>query len=667
MAPQSRTSASPTTGPTASSSTPWWCGGVWPKSRLTISPGGRLAYVSGCLKGRGWTGTDGIGRRALEIIADDIGFLSPKGRWSAARGGGKAWAGSRESSRPLPKASPAGYECPRLRVGGLNITALELLPTVPVGFPSWIEPDLRQDNGLDPMGFDTISTDRIMPTLLPAWVGNTQRPRYLSFYLMILDEFHRRGLGHTQHDLNEFIRHSEFELGTAVLRHATGNHCGREADAVIGTQRVRRALRGDPSTIPREVSVRASASGGYGQLGYRNVLRDLGLTARVGEIVDGAPLAYDRLARDRARAVAQLYRSAVEDTVWFTSLMGGDTPLPVAQLDALTARGCLCQLRDNTEERDALFNAITTAEGDDATEAEYTQRRRRAIALALLAIQTKSEAASDPASLRQTIWKLFLTTTPESATPELRAALSSWGALAAKEYYAALVGVAWAAVNHLGRSTVDASWEEDDFLAVIGRAANTQSSALAQPLPDGPRRLSGLVHDVVDRVASLDMETIIARAMEETTVVAALGGLLSLRARLPKDPDADFSEIAAQQTWAQLGLFDAIRRLGDRLAADSELGETASWLVRQFVLIPHEALATLKLSWYEPPMHSFRFRHERGRLRFFQGVDGELRRIGAPRFSALQRLCRDIGLWTPTADGGSLTAAGSSFVAEVFG
>jgi single-stranded DNA-binding protein len=35
-------------------------------------------YVSGRLKGRSWTGTDGIDRWALEIIADDIQFLSPK-------------------------------------------------------------------------------------------------------------------------------------------------------------------------------------------------------------------------------------------------------------------------------------------------------------------------------------------------------------------------------------------------------------------------------------------------------------------------------------------------------------------------------------------------------------------------------------------------------------
>jgi single-strand DNA-binding protein len=39
---------------------------------------GRLVYLSGRLHSRSWTGQDGLGRWALEIIADDIQFLTPK-------------------------------------------------------------------------------------------------------------------------------------------------------------------------------------------------------------------------------------------------------------------------------------------------------------------------------------------------------------------------------------------------------------------------------------------------------------------------------------------------------------------------------------------------------------------------------------------------------------
>jgi Single-strand binding protein family len=41
---------------------------------------GRLVYVGGRLHSRSWTGKDGVSRRGLEIIADEIQFLTPKPR-----------------------------------------------------------------------------------------------------------------------------------------------------------------------------------------------------------------------------------------------------------------------------------------------------------------------------------------------------------------------------------------------------------------------------------------------------------------------------------------------------------------------------------------------------------------------------------------------------------
>jgi single-strand DNA-binding protein len=39
---------------------------------------GRLIYIGGRLKGRTWTGRDGVARYELEIVASEIQFLSPK-------------------------------------------------------------------------------------------------------------------------------------------------------------------------------------------------------------------------------------------------------------------------------------------------------------------------------------------------------------------------------------------------------------------------------------------------------------------------------------------------------------------------------------------------------------------------------------------------------------
>jgi single-stranded DNA-binding protein len=45
---------------------------------------GRLVYIGGRLHGCTWTELDGTGRWALEIVADDIQFLTPKPAAAAA-------------------------------------------------------------------------------------------------------------------------------------------------------------------------------------------------------------------------------------------------------------------------------------------------------------------------------------------------------------------------------------------------------------------------------------------------------------------------------------------------------------------------------------------------------------------------------------------------------
>jgi single-strand DNA-binding protein len=42
---------------------------------------GRLVYAGGRLKGRTWQTPDGTSRYALEIVADEIQFLTPKPAW----------------------------------------------------------------------------------------------------------------------------------------------------------------------------------------------------------------------------------------------------------------------------------------------------------------------------------------------------------------------------------------------------------------------------------------------------------------------------------------------------------------------------------------------------------------------------------------------------------
>ena len=70
---------------------------------------GRPVYVGGRLHSRSWTGQDGVGRYAIEIIDDEIQFLTPK-RYRAPEAAA-ARAGSRGRDLvPSPESSAARWQ-----------------------------------------------------------------------------------------------------------------------------------------------------------------------------------------------------------------------------------------------------------------------------------------------------------------------------------------------------------------------------------------------------------------------------------------------------------------------------------------------------------------------------------------------------------------------------
>ena len=50
------------------------------------------------------------------------------------------------------------------------------------GRPEWIEPSFRITPGVDPLGLQTITPDRMIPRLMPGVLALTQRARYFSLY-----------------------------------------------------------------------------------------------------------------------------------------------------------------------------------------------------------------------------------------------------------------------------------------------------------------------------------------------------------------------------------------------------------------------------------------------------------------------------------------------------
>ena len=69
-----------------------------------------------------------------------------------------------------------------------GLRALEPVDLI-AGRPQWIEPTIRIIGGIDPLGFQTITTDRIIPRLLPGVLALSDRARYFSFYAYLLHRY----------------------------------------------------------------------------------------------------------------------------------------------------------------------------------------------------------------------------------------------------------------------------------------------------------------------------------------------------------------------------------------------------------------------------------------------------------------------------------------------
>src|SRR5712691_11809671 len=82
--------------------------------------------------------------------------------------------------------------------------------------PAWIAPTLNRTAGRDPLALQTITQDRIIPSLLPGILALSRRARYLSFHCFLLDEYRRRKLPASNAALGKFILAREYDFALAV-------------------------------------------------------------------------------------------------------------------------------------------------------------------------------------------------------------------------------------------------------------------------------------------------------------------------------------------------------------------------------------------------------------------------------------------------------------------
>lgn len=542
-------------------------------------------------------------------------------------------------------------------------------PTSPM--PLWIAPALRVKKGVDPLGFQTLTQDRLTPVLLPGVLELSQRARYFSFHAFLLDEYRRRRLAANQGALSDFIRLREWELGIAIQR--CPRHCG---SSPVGQRRLGR-IGLSPGPYPRGLSVKSDL-GGYG-LYYRSPLESFGIIAKAGTMLGDTPIKVDVIRPDSERAarLASTFRSAIENTEYYRRWMWIDEEIPTEVIDEYAAVACLCGLRDRPDERQAIFTAMfahdsdTSSESRDMVEEEGgdwgVTQRRRSFAHYLTLISANPEVTSDVSAYRNAMWQ-----SPTPRSPEHALIADEWAGLIAKDVWQDAVCAIWAdfctkglgLTRRLGRGL---TWEELQSLVRNGFAAppldhsdvltkdvikQLESGEITMPSSTGELKL----------VSDLTIEELRSDAVGLNTASTGILALLELARRASDRSGTGWARTAGVRSAWQPSLLDFLDSLELHFESHPTIAETTWWVITKYVLPIHERIAYSKM-----PDFTFRFRWEDGLLRFYDN-GAERFPLAAIRSAPLASLSHDLLFWDQDdgANAPVVTDAGIRFVAEVF-
>jgi hypothetical protein len=558
-------------------------------------------------------------------------------------------------------------------------------PREPAGLPPprWVSPSLEVKRGQDPLGLQTTTIDQLMPRLLPGILELSQRARYFSFYAYLLDLYRERHGAAVPAALSDFIKAREWEYGLAVL------HCPHDCGSVpVGAVKLRAVTGHQDPPYPRGFSVQ-SDFGGFG-LYYRSPLSDMAIVARSGTPLGDTPIPIDVLyPTPRARHLADTFRDAVDGTAYVKTWMFRSDPIPLDVLVEYASVACLCQLKERDDERDAVYDAFfgtdddllsesdeqlesvvadidsTMPESEDVRHRTARVRQRRAsVAHYLTLVQANPDIVDDSSAYREAFW----------APPSSRSALhelvaGEWAGLVAKDIWQDALCSIWSEFCRSGLAANRAGG--DDGLSW------SQTQDLARAMVNGPpsldpdqrsvdlvtRIVTGDVTlpDITPDLPSMPMESLRVATAHLDTATSGLVVLLELHRRVCTRADSGWVRATTLRSPWQPSLASVLQAISSHLETNATVADTLWWIVDNFILTVHERIAYSKL-----PEHTFRFRWENGRVRFYNNGIGRFP-LASIRQDPLASLTNDIGFWDrdPKGRPARLTPRGSAFIDEV--
>jgi len=219
--------------------------------------------------------------------------------------------------------------------------------------PQWIARVYAPKAGRDHLGLGSVSSDQILPSLVPGINVLTIHPRYHSFYTFLLDEFWRSERLRSQDEWVRFFRPREFIFSAASFLCDQPEH--GDLRTVVGGRRTGAWAVHSLPAFDTTYHYIDSALGGYG-LYYRSVSIEMGLVYPGGP---GLPTAVD-IPSPHGRLLASQFRSTIQDTTYYQSYFSHDaTQVPRAVALDYIRQACLCQLKqEHAPDRPAVLQTF---------------------------------------------------------------------------------------------------------------------------------------------------------------------------------------------------------------------------------------------------------------------------------------------------------------------
>lgn len=308
--------------------------------------------------------------------------------------------------------------------------------------PQWTEEVYTPGVGQDHLGLQSVSSDRILPQLVPAINVQTHHPRYWSFYSFVLDEFWRRDLPRSKSSWVKFYRPAECIFAVGAHLCDRPEHEGMRN--VVGALAVRRLLKASPKAFDPRYNYYKAALGGFDL--YGSGLGEMGL---VVSGVPGVDVATEVITLE-GKKIAASYRAAISETQYYREYFGrSDRRVPREVVLDFIRLGCLCQLRRKSSADRAPLTKLFLTAGDGA------DARRNTLRL-VLDVLSQAPQAIDEGDFRQLIY--FRKSEAAQYVPhkDLVVTARRWRLYQAREYYAFALERLWAYLANWGLQETDA-------------------------------------------------------------------------------------------------------------------------------------------------------------------------------------------------------------------